>query len=383
MKIIVGGVVSLPPFSAGIAWDWIQYSVGLRELGHDVYFVEEVMPEWCFDNDGQSCDFLKSANRELFRAIMERFGFWEKACQVFNHGEATCGLPFSSFIAETKDAELLINMSGHVTTEAILGNVNRRVYVDQDPVYTQLWHSEYGKDLNFGKHDVFFTVGLNIGTPHTDIPDCGVTWHHVLPPVALEYWAHEFDATCTRFSTIASWSGFNDLSYRGEWYKSKYAEFQRFAALPTEVDQPLEVILKAYQEHDDGIRLLKTNGWVISEPDQVGDLSGYQQFIARSRAEIGIAQNAYVKGRSGWFSDRAAHYLASGKPALCQSTGFERCLPTGRGLLSFSNMDEAVAGIEAINANYSLHCRSAREFAEEYLGYRKVLPKMLETCGAG
>jgi hypothetical protein len=130
------------------------------------------------------------------------------------------------------------------------------------------------------------------------------------------------------------------------------------------------------------IRLLKDNGWVLTEASLIADLSSYQRYIARSRAEIGIAKNAYVKGCSGWFSDRAAHYLASGKPVLAQSTGFERCVPTGRGLLTFRNMEEAVAGVEEINRDYEAHCRAAREFAEEYLDYRKVLPEMLELCMA-
>ena len=131
-----------------------------------------------------------------------------------------------------------------------------------------------------------------------------------------------------------------------------------------------------------GITLLREKGWFVSNASQIGNLSGYQGYISRSRAEIGIAKNAYVKGRSGWFSDRAAHYLASGRPVLAQATGFEEHLPTGRGLLSFETLDDAAAGVEEIDRDYKSHCRAAREFAEEYLDYRKLLPKMLETCAA-
>ena len=113
---------------------------------------------------------------------------------------------------------------------------------------------------------------------------------------------------------------------------------------------------------------------------QITTLPDYQSYIAQSRAEIGVAKDAYVKGNSGWFSDRSAHYLASGKPVLAQSTGFERYLPVGQGLITFSTMEEAVASISAINQDYEAHCLAAREFAQEYLDYRKVLPKMLEAC---
>jgi hypothetical protein len=240
----------------------------------------------------------------------------------------------------------------------------------------------YGEDLNFKMHDIFFSVGLNIGTPYNAIPDCGITWHHMLPPVMLEYWPFHIDSSCKRFTTIASWIEFGDLCYRGEWYCSKSEEFRNFARLPGQVRQELEIALQGGGKEDAEIRLLRDNGWILSEASQITDLSRYQEYIARSRAEIGIAKNAYVKGCSGWFSDRSSHYLAAGKPVLAQSTGIERWLPTGRGILTFTSLEEAAAGIEKINQDYAAHCRAAREFAAEYLDYRKVLPKMLEICTA-
>jgi hypothetical protein len=128
--------------------------------------------------------------------------------------------------------------------------------------------------------------------------------------------------------------------------------------------------------------MLRDGGWRLAEASEVADLSAYQTFIARSRGEIGIAKHAYVKGRSGWFSERAAHYLACGRPVLHQSTGFERQLPTGCGVLSFSTVEEAVARIEEVNRDYGRHCRAARELAAEYLDYRKVLPAILDAAAA-
>ena len=352
------------------------------KLGHEVYYVEEVEPDWCIDDHGQKCDFDHSVNQELFFKTMDRYGLMDRASQIYNLGEATFGLSLISLIEVAKEADVLINMSGHVKADFILSNVKRRVYVDQDPVYTQVWFAEYGEDLNLGAHDVFFSMGLNIGTPYTHIPDCGVDWHHILPPVVLEYWPVQIDDSCRRFTTIASWSGYNDLSYKGDWYRSKYEEFQRFAELPRMAKQELEIALKTYREEDAGIQLLKDNGWHLSDASQINTLSSYQNYIAKSRAEIGIAQNAYVKGNSGWFSDRASHYLASGKPVLAQSTGFERYIPIGRGLLSFSTIEEAIEGIDAINYEYEAHCRAAREFADEFLDHKKVLPNMLEISTA-
>lgn len=382
MKILIGSVISITPFSPGMAWNWMHHAVGFQKLGHEVYYVEEVEPRCCVDARGQPCRFEDSVNRSLFQAVMEKFGLLESACQVYHGGEAMFGMTLDALVAIAREADLLLNISGHVKTERILSGCKRRVYVDQDPVYTQLWLEEYGKDLNLKAHDAYVSVGLDIGTPVTPIPDGGVKWHHALPPVVLDYWPWRFDPSCRRFTTIASWSGFGDLCYRGEWYRSKEEEFQRFAALPRKVSQEFEVALRRHRQEDEGVRRLRENGWILTEASQIADLTRYQDYIARSRAEIGIAKNAYVKGRSGWFSDRTAHYLASGKPALVQATGFERHIPTGRGLIAFDNLDEAVAGVGSINQDYEGHCRAAREVAAEYLDYRKVLPKLLDACTA-
>jgi hypothetical protein len=383
MKIIIGAILSRLPFSPGMAWNWLQHMIGFQKLGHKVYFFEEVKPGWCFDKHGRRCEFMDSANRVCFQSTMEQFGLLAQASQIFNRGEGTCGLSYDSVIAAAKEADLLINISGHITDEAILDSVERRIYVDQDPVYTQLWAAAYGEDLNFKMHDVFLSVGLNIGTPYTTIPDCGVKWRHTLPPVIMEFWPVCLSTSRKPFTTIASWmSGYSDLYYGGGWYRSKYEEFRRFAELPRKVEQELEVALKTPRQDDEGIHLLNANGWHVTEASQITTLPDYQSYIAQSRAEISVAKNAYVKGNSGWFSDRSAHYLASGKPVLAQSTGFERYLPVGQGLITFSTMEEAVASISAINQDYESHCLAAREFAQEYLNYRKVLPKMLEACTA-
>lgn len=383
MRVVLGAPISIPPFSAGMAWNWMNLMVGLRRLGHDVWYVEEVEPSWCVDRRGQPCSFERSLNRELFGAVVERFELDGRAAQVYDRGKAGSGVPLRKLLTGVRGADVLINMAGHVKTEEILGSVRHRAYVDQDPVFTQLWSAEYQADLGFDHHDAFFSVGLNIGTRHTDIPDCGRRWHHLLPPVVLDLWPPRIDPACRRFTTVASWGSFRDLQHRGVWYGSKHREFERFAGLPRSSKQELEVVLRRYDGEDPAIQLLRSNGWVIRDTSEVADVDSYRDLIGTSRAEIGISKHAYVAARSGWFSDRSAHYLASGKPVLAQSTGFERCLPTGSGLLAFSNLDEAVAGIDAINGRYAAHCEAARELAREHLDHRKVIPRMLELATAG
>jgi hypothetical protein len=388
MKIILGAVISLPPVSAGCAWNRLQYVLGLRRLGHDVCFVEEVRPKWCVNADGQPCSYADSQNRRGFVSLMQHFGLLDSSCQLFDGGGDTTGMTRAGLQRFTRDADLLVNISGHITCEFVLEAPGRLAYLDQDPVYTQLWQAEYGRDLGLDRYDVCFTVGLNIGTPASPIPDCDIDWHATLPPIVPELWTGPGERSAAppyRFTTIASWGGYGDLQYRGEWYRSKYDEIRRFAELPrrTGTQFQFELLLKDFPDNDEGVRLLRDNGWHVRKSGiEATDLHPYRDYIAGSIAEIGITKGAYVKGRSGWFSDRTASYLASGRPALVQSTGFERHLPTGTGVVCFDDVEQAAAGAADIAGKYSAHSRAAREFAAAYLDYRRVLPDMLDACSA-
>jgi hypothetical protein len=247
-------------------------------------------------------------------------------------------------------------------------------------VYTQLWRAVYGKEFGFDRHDVFATVGLNIGTPATSIPSCGRDWRHVLPTVVPDLWTGPDAPSDGRFTTIASWESFSDLVYEGRWYRGKRASFERLADLPRRVaDQELELALRRHRPDDE--LLARRQGWHVVEAARVaGDLDAYQRYVRASRGEIGIAKEAYVTARSGWFSDRSADYLVAGRPVVAQATGIEEHLPTGAGLMVFDTSESAADAIETVNAAYGAHCRAARELAAEYLDYRRVLPAFLEAC---
>jgi glycosyl transferase family 1 len=382
MRIILGASLSTVPYSPGRAWHRLHYLLGLQKLGHEIYFVEEVDPDSCIDRRGEKAALDQSVNRELFQATLAPLGLMERACLVYGQGEATFGLSRASLTRVASTADLLINWSGHVTCGFVLEPVRRRVFLDQDPVLIQLWQEEYGMDFRLQQHDAFVSTGLNIGTPYARIADLGVRWDHVLPPVVLEYWPFHIDPSCRRFTTVATLSPFGDVFSRGERYGTKHDGLRRFAELPRRARAEFEIAVKYYREEEGGLGFLRENEWLLSDAARIGTLDQYQHYIRGSRGEIGIVQSAQVTANSGWFSDRWSHYLASGRPVLAQSTGFERWLPTGSGILTFSDLDEAVKGIEMINRDYVAQCRAAREFAEEHLDYRKVLPRFLEACTA-
>jgi hypothetical protein len=171
------------------------------------------------------------------------------------------------------------------------------------------------------------------------------------------------------------------VTFQGETYSwSKHHEYLKFLDLPSRVEQSFELALAKYDDSDR--QLLESHGWQVCPADFSCDLDAYRHYIRRSRGEFTVAKDQNVRLRSGWFSERSAQYLASGRPVITQETGFSNVLPTGRGLFGFSTTDDIVAAVEAVNANYEEHCRGAADLAREYFNYDVVLRPMLAELGA-
>ena len=203
------------------------------------------------------------------------------------------------------------------------------------------------------------------------VPTGAFDWQKTWQPVTLDHWRAAI-APGDRFTTVMTWQieSFTDVG------GNKDQEFLKYIDLPARTKQPFELAINGPQA------LLREHGWNTVDAMAVSRTPlGYRDFIQRSRAEFGVAKHTYVATRSGWFSDRTECYLASGRPALVQDTGWTAHLPCGEGLLAFSNPDEALAGIDRINGDYARHSRAAAEIARERFDARVVLPRLLdEAC---
>jgi hypothetical protein len=126
---------------------------------------------------------------------------------------------------------------------------------------------------------------------------------------------------------------------------------------------------------------LRAGGWhVVSAREKSATMESYRAYLEQSRGEWSVAKNAYTALRSGWFSCRSAMYLALGKPVVVQDTGWSRHYPAGEGLFAFETLDEAVAGLEAVEADYRRHCEAARAVAESAFAAEHVLSRFLDDC---
>jgi hypothetical protein len=363
------------PAFAGSTWVRLQYLLGLRRLGVDAVWVDRLRAVDPLRHP-HSLEYLV----QRFDRTARDFGLRDRYCIVYDDGAHYFGMTEAQFRGLAAEADLLINISGHLPPGSPLLRVPRRAYVDVDPGFTQIWAHEH--DMGFGRHNFFFTVGQNVGRPGFPIPTHGLDWQPILPPVALDAWPARVDERCRRFGTVADWRGSQEAVFEGQYYAGKRGEFIRFLRVPADAGQRLELALCIGEKDYEDIGLLIGQNWRVRDSYlYAGDPHSYREFIQYSRAEFSVAKGGYVKSNSGWVSDRTACFLASGKPALVQSTGFEWRLPAGRGLLTFRTAAEAVAGIEAINGDYLTHCRAARQLAEEYFSSDGVLGFMLERVG--
>jgi hypothetical protein len=256
----------------------------------------------------------------------------------------------------------------------------RRALIDMDPLFTQA--GEFASRLS-GGYDAYhtcFSYGANIGQPGCTLPSAGIDWLPALPPVVPALWEGSPPAHNAPFTTIANWSAYGAITYEGEHYGQKDEEFMRVLDLPGRTSQKLELALSGAAE--DIVSLLRTSGWSVRDAslDVSLDLPTYRAYIRGSRAEFSVAKHAYVKTRSGWFSDRSVCYLAASLPVVLQDTGFSEWLPTGRGVLAFSSLDEAAECIEKVNSDYEAHRRAAHGIAEEVFSYKVVLPRLIDAA---
>lgn len=370
MKVVLAGIIARYPFG-GVTWCSLMYLLALRELGHDVLYVEDT-GECVYDPVRNTVSLDPSYGTALIQQSLEPFNLGERWTFV-NYDGSYHGCGAEEVCRWCAEADLFLNLSGGCWFwRDEYRNIPSKVFIDSDPAFTQLaiakaepWYVEY-----FRGFDHLFTFGANIGTTTSTVPTGDFTWRKTWQPVALDQWQATIPPG-DRFTSVMTWrtESFTDVD------GNKDREFLRFLELPRRTRQRFRMAVNGPQE------LLARHGW---DPVDAMDVSrtpwDYRRFIQRSRAELGVAKHAYVASRSGWFSDRTECYLASGRPALVQDTGWSDHLPHGDGLLAFTTPEDVLEGIDRINSDYARHQRYAGEIARECFDGQRVVGRLIEEA---
>jgi hypothetical protein len=358
----------------------LQWMLGFRSLGWEPLLLDWVDPAMCRDTSGRPCRPDDWIGVKYLADVMHRFGLGD-AWAVLVPGGEPLGLERRQLERRVHACELLVNVMGYVQDD-LVSSVPLRVFLDIDPGFGQMWKALGLHDV-FAGHDRFVSVGTNLGRDGCLVPDVGIEWTPTLPPVELGCWPAVSGGE--HLTSVATWRGsFAPITYRGHTYGLRVHEFRRFLELPLRTGATFRLALEIDRADAPDLARLAEHGWGLVDPKAVaGDPIAYREFIQASAAELSVAKSLYVQTRGGWFSDRSACYLASGKPVIAQDTGFGEALPAGAGLLAFATLDDAIAATEEVLGDHRRQARAARELAEEHLAAGRVIRRLLTRLGAG
>jgi hypothetical protein len=399
-RVIVSGLIAQHRRLGGVAWDYLNFVLGLHALGCDVYYIED-SGEWPYNFDGgtngQSWIATQcSENVNQLARSFDAFGLSNRWSYRFPATGEWFGLRDAKRQEVIHTADILLNVSGTLDHPEHYRAVTKLVYIDTDPAFTQIALS--ADELlrhRIDVHDYHFSVGENLYLSDWGLP---YRWRPTKHPIFLEGWRHDSDYRDT-FTTVMNWTSYKPIVYRGKMFGQKDVELTRLLQLPSRVasvriELAMPTIFHAAWEspsQDTTINALRNSfssphellrhyGWhIIDSARSCGDFENYRAYLTTSKAEWSIAKNGYVTGNVGWFSARSACYLAAGRPVVVQDTGLRDLLPTGLGILVFSNLDEAEQGIRDVIGAYQKHARAALEIAEAYFDSRKVLLNLLRA----
>jgi hypothetical protein len=370
LRILLSGMIAGTPRQGGATWAVLQYALGFRRLGHDVLLVEPVA------EDGLT------AAVPYFRLVVREFELEDSAALLVNGSHRTVGVSYEELRRRAGAADLLVNISGMLRDPGLVGSQPIRIYLDLDPAFNQLWH-EAGIDVGLAGHTHYATVGQALGRAGCDVPTCGVDWLRTLPPVLLERWPLAERLEHDALTTVGNWRGYGSIEAGGVRYGQKAHALRPLYPLPGLSRETFVLGLSIHDDEKRDVAALREHGWHLVDPDTAaGTPARYQRFVQGSRGEIGLAKEGYVVSRCGWFSDRSACYLASGRPVLAQETGLDGALPVGAGLLTFGSLEEAVGRVGELRRDYARHAAAARALAEEHLDSDRVLTRLTQAVGA-
>lgn len=382
MRIVLANGSLINHQQSGGHWSWfLQYPLGFKDIGHDILWLELMQSTGRTDTDARIL-------RDFFD-LTALYGL-DKICAVMVFDSH---LDFQSFercqaVGKSKekiqaaigDADLLLNFCCAVR-QPLLSMFKRRALLDFDPGHLQICALSW--DMGIADHDAFLTIGGRINAPECEVPKLGLQWQTFEPSIYLPMWRTAGEpGRDAPFTSVTHWT-WEEIPWRGQNISvSKRTAYLNYLDIPRRVHRPFE--LAAYIDPDDSTgdrELLAEHGWRIVHPcDVASSISCYQKYIRESRAEFMCPKPVHVRMKTGWFSDRSIAYLASGRPVLAEDSGFSERIPTGHGLLTFRDMDEAIAGVAEIDGNYSRHSRAAREIAVELFDSRRRLEAILSAC---
>jgi hypothetical protein len=355
----------------------LQWMLGLKRLKLDAIWLE-ILPATRNSREDQ----VKIVN---FQRQLRQHGLAGRYCLLYQkfasdaHELETIdciGISKRELLARLAGPNTLLNLSNSIHPP-LMFQFERRIFCDIDPSEVFYWMTQM--EMGQSTHHEFWTIGLNVHGRDCRLPRLPINWKTFYPLVDTTLVRRLSQPRVAKFTTIGQWYWSGAVEVDGKFPDlSKKHAFEKYLDLPKHAPAAKFELAMNINANDPEQERLGKKGWHIVDPHRVARTPAkYRSYIASGMAEFTAVKGVDVAWRTGWLSDRAATFLASGRPVITEDTGAIKYIPSESGFLFVENQGEAVAAVQEVLCNWPRLSRLARQCAVELFDSAKNLRRIL------
>ena len=362
-----GGNLSVP----------LQWMLGLRRLKRDAIWLE-LLPA---TNDPRA----DQVNIDNFQLRLREHGLGGRYCLLFQKSasdvhdlnEMRCiGMSRRELLDRLDGPNALLNLSYSIHPPLLL-QFERRIFCDLDPSEIFYWMTKM--EMGQSQHHEFWTIGLNVHGHDCRLPKSSLCWKTFYPLVDTQLVRRQPRPRLPKFTTIGQWYWGGSVEVNGTFPDlSKKIAFEPYLDLPKRIPEARFELAMNIKAEDSEKARLRGRGWHIVDPHRVARTpSTYRRYMAGALAEFTAIKGVDVAWRTGWLSDRAAAFLALGRPVITEDTGAEKYIPWGSGFRFVRDAREAETAVKEVLWDWARLSKEARNCAVEIFDSAENLRRIL------
>jgi hypothetical protein len=355
----------------------LQWMLGLRRLGLDAVWLE-LLPATADPREDES-------RIRKFQRLLDEHGLKNSYCllhqtppsDVHELKKMQCiGISRDELSRRLAGPNTLLNLSYSLHPPFLL-QFDRRIFCDLDPSEIFYWMTKM--EMGQSYHHEFWTIGLNAHSPACRLPGATFHWQTFYPLADAKLLQPQPRPRADKFCTVGQWYWGGRVEVEGEFPDlSKKFAFEPYLDLPRRLPSAQFELAMNLNDNDPEIERLHNRGWNVVAPHNVARTPRtYRRYIANAIAEFTAIKGVDVAWRTGWLSDRAAAFLALGRPVITEDTGARKYLPPESGFFFVHDLETAEAAAKEVVADWPRLSRQARACAAETFDSAKNLRKIL------
>jgi hypothetical protein len=355
----------------------LQWMLGLRRLQQDAIWLE-LLPATAAPAADRACI-------ESFQKQLRAHGLAGRYCLLYQEPASTehqletmrcIGISHRELCARLAGPNVLLNLAYSLHPPLLL-EFERRIFCDLDPSEIFYWMTKLEMGQSF--HHEFWTIGLNVHGSDCGMPKSPLPWRTFYPLVDTELLRPQPPPRRNKFTTIGQWYWGGSVEVNGEFpdLSNKHA-FEPYLDLPARVPAARWELAMNLNTDDPERARLTNRGWELAAPHEVARTPAkYRRYLASATAEFTAIKGVDVSWRTGWISDRAAAFLATGRPVITEETGAAKYLPRESGFFFVDGPAAAASAAKEILRDWGRLSKSARACAVEVFDAATNLRKIL------